>query len=279
VSRHAARADPGDRIQTEYLVAAGLAAVAAPGLAVAAHAGRVPLLAGIGLLQALLVLAWVVGTGLPGRIGGLLIGAGVAGSADAVLYARDRASLAGLLGVLGLTVPAVLVHQLCRGVVRVRVTESLSGVVALATAGTSAASYLALSRAVEGSRLVSAAVVATCVGLTAGRLVDLVLPAPRFAQEVPHGLFALGVSVALGAAAGAAHALGAPRLDVGEGALLGAGTAGVAALVAVGVGYLAHTAEPRSLRFGWLALTYLRVGLPLASTGPVAYLLGLWAVG
>jgi hypothetical protein len=279
LSRHAARAGPEDRARNEHLVAAGLAAVVTSALAVAAHAGRAPLLVGVGLLQALLVVAWVVGTGLPGRIGGLLIGAGVAGAADAVLCVRDRASLAALLGVLALAIPAVLVHQLSRGVVRVRVTESMSGVIAISTAGASAASYLALSRAAEGGLLVSASVVAVGVGLVAGRLIDIVLPVPRFAQEVPHGLFGAGVSIALGSAAGAAYALGAQQIDIGEGTLLGAGTAGVAALVAVGVGYLVQNVRPRVARLGSLAVTYLRVGLPLALAGPVAYLVGLWAAG
>jgi hypothetical protein len=173
-------------------------------------------------------------------------------------------------------------------VVRVRVTESLSGVVTLSTASASAAAYLALGRAVEGTRLVSAAVAAAGVGLVAGRLVDIVLPVPRFTPEVPYGLLGVGASIALGSAAGAAHALGARHLDLGEGALLGAGTAGVAALAAVGVGYLARTVGaqpgeqrigPRPPRFPSFVLAYLRVGLPLALAGPVAYLLGLWVMG
>src|SRR6266536_187111 len=243
MSRHAARPEPparparpvvGQPAWKAHLGAAALAAVVCPALVVAAHVSRLGLLAGLGALQALLVLAWVFGTGLPGRIGGLLIGAAVAGGADAVLHLRDRASLSGLLGVLGLTVPALLLHQLSRGVVRVRVTESMSGVAALSAAG---------------------------------------------------------------ASAGAAHSLGARQLEIGEGALLGAGTAGVAALVAVAVGYISQavggqsaTAGPGdepalappavpATRTGRLALAYLRVGLPLACTGPVAYLLGLWVVG
>jgi hypothetical protein len=225
------------------------------------------------------VLAWVFGTAMPGRLGGLLIAAGVAGSADAVLYLRDRASLAALLGVLGLSVPAMLLHQLTRGAGRVRVTESLSSVAALCTAGASAAAYLALYRTVEGSRLVSAAVVAVGVGMAIGRLIDIVLPVPRFTPDVPHGLLGVGASIALGGTAGAAFAFGAHHLELGEGALLGAGTAGVAALVAVGVGYVVRTVEPQPGRVGRSALAYLRVALPLALAGPVAYLLGRWVLG
>jgi hypothetical protein len=198
LSRHAVRRRS---VWAAHLGAAGLAAALTAGLVVATHAGRLSLLVGIGAVQALLVLAWVLGTGLPGRIGGLLIGAGVAGGADAVLYLRDRTSLSGLLGVVALAVPALLLHQLSRGVLRVRVTESLSGAAALSTAGAAAAAFLALDRAVEGTRLVSAAIAAAGVGLVAGRLVDILLPAPRFTAEVPHGLLAVAAAIAFGAAA------------------------------------------------------------------------------
>jgi hypothetical protein len=296
MSRHAARAVQEQPAWKAHLGAAGLAALATPALVVAAHAGRVSFVTAIGVLQALLVVAWMVGTGLPGRIGGLLIGTGVAGAADAVLYVRDKASLAGLLGVLALAVPAMLAHQLSRGVVRVRVTESLSGVAALSTAGAAASAYLALYQAVEGTRLVSAAVVAAGVGLVAGRLIDIALPVPRLAAEVPHGLLGVSTSIAFGATAGAAYSLGARQLEIGEGALLGAGTAAVVALVAVAVGYVARTTAggepdagpgqpagrpvgPPATRSRGLALAYLRVALPLAFAAPVAYLLGLWVVG
>src|SRR5919198_3421634 len=119
MSRHAARAVREAPAWKAHLGAAGLAALVTPALVLAGYAGRVSFVTALGVLQALLVLAWLVGTGLPGRIGGLLIGAGVAGVADLVLYARGKASLAGLLGVLALAVPALLVHQLSRGVVRV----------------------------------------------------------------------------------------------------------------------------------------------------------------
>jgi hypothetical protein len=172
------------------------------------------------------------------------------------------------------------------------VTESLSGVAALSTAGAAASAYLALYRAVDGTRLVSAAIAAAGAGLVAGRLIDIALPVPRLTAEVPHGLLAVGASIAFGATAGAAHSFGAQQVEIGEGALLGAGAAAVAALVAVAVGYVARSAaggqpaagtgdpvEPRPTRSRALALAYLRVALPLAFAAPVAYLLGLWVVG
>jgi MFS family permease len=54
---------------------------------------------------------------------------------------------------------------------------------------------------------------------------------------------------------------------------------GVAALVAVGVGYVAATVEPRPPRLGGPALAYLGVALPLALTAPVGYLVALSVAG
>jgi hypothetical protein len=279
VSRHAAGVDPDRHTRVEHVTAAGIAAVTAAALAVAAGFGRTGLAAGIGVVQAALVVAWVFGTGLPGRIGGLLLGAAAAGGADAVLLLRRPVSLAALLGVLALCLPAMLVHQLSRGVVRVRVTESVSGVTVLCTAVTAVASYLALDGAMDGHRMVFGAAVAAGAALAVCHLVDIALPAPRFAREVPHGLLAVLLAVGVGALAGGGAGLGARYLDAGRGAVLGAVVAGVASLVAVGVGYLAQTVEPRRLPLAGLALPYLRVALPLAFTAPVAYLLGLYLTG
>ena len=279
MSRHAARVDPEDRTRSEHLLAAGIAAGVTVALAVAAALGRPALAAVLLLAQLALVAAWVVGTALPGRIGGLLIGAGAAVGVDAAVLVRPRSPLAGILGVLGLCMVALLVHQLSRGVIRVRVTESMSGVAALCTAVAGLGGYLALQRAAEGDRLVSAAAVAAGLALVVGHLADTVLPVPRFSDEVPHGVLGVGLAVAFGTLAGAAHALGVRQVDLAEGALLGALVGGTAALVAVGVGYVARTVEPRQVRFAQLAIPYLRVALPLALTAPVAYLIGLYVTG
>jgi hypothetical protein len=279
VSRHSVRADPAGRVRAQQAAAAGMAVATAVGLAVAVQFGRTGLVAGLGVLQGLLVLAWVVGTGLPGRVGGLLIGAGAAAGADAALLLRQPATLAALLGVLALSVPVLLVHQLSRGVLRVRVTESLSGVTVLCTAVAALAAHVALARAVDGPRLVSATVLAAGLALVIGHLVDTVLPVPRLSPEVPHGLLGVGLAVAVGALVGAGHALGAPRIDLAGGATLGSLVGGVAALVAVGVGYLAQTVEPLRVPLAALAMPYLRVALPLAFTAPVGYLLGLYVTG
>ena len=66
------------------------------------------------------------------------------GRATSRCSVRDRTSPAVLLGVLGLALPALIVHQLARGVVRVRVTESLAGVAVLVAAEVALAALLAL---------------------------------------------------------------------------------------------------------------------------------------
>ena len=96
-------------------------------LGAGAVAGRPGVVVTVVLAQVVLAPAWMLGTDRPGRIGGMLIGLGAAAAGDVALLVRDRTSPAVLLGVLGLALPAMIVHQLARGVVRVRVTESVAG--------------------------------------------------------------------------------------------------------------------------------------------------------
>jgi hypothetical protein len=260
-------------------VTAAVAVLLTVGLGIAAQFGRDGVLIGVAAVQALLVPAWVLGTGLPGRIGGIVIGLGTAAAADVALLVRDRTSLAVLLGVLALAFPAMLAHQLARGVVRVRVTESLSGVAMLVAAVVALSTCIALARALDGPRLASAVVVAAGAGLAVARLVDAVLPAPRLAEDVAHGLLAVLAAVGAGALAGWLHARGADQLTGAGGALLGAVVGGIVALLAVGVGYIAGTVEPRPPRAGPAALAYLGVALPLALVAPVGYLVALSVAG
>jgi hypothetical protein len=262
-----------------HLVAAGIAAVLAVVLGVAAAFGRDGVVAGVAVVQVLLVPAWVLGTGLPGRRGGIVIGLAAAAAADVALVVRDRTSLEVLLGVVALAFPALLVHQLTRGVVRVRVTESLSGIALLVTAQVAVSTAIALSSAMDGPRLAGAVLVAAATGLAVAHLVDAVLPVPRLAEDVRHGLLAVLAAIAAGALAGLLSARGADQLTATGGAAVGAAVAGVAALLAVGVGYVAATVEPRPPRAGPPALAYLGAGLPLALACPVGYLVALSVAG
>jgi hypothetical protein len=221
-----------------------------------------------------LIPAWVLGTARPGRIGGMILGLAAAGAADAALLVRDRTSPAVLLGVLGVAVPALIAHQLTRGVVRVRVTESLAGVAVLVAAEVALATLLALDRAESGNRLTGTVVLAAGAGLAAARLTDAVAAVPRIADGVPYGLLAVVSAAVAGAAAGTLTA-GGP-LGTAAGAGVGALVAAVAALVSVGVGFVAVALpEPRHA----LALAYLSVVLPLALVAPVGYLTALSVAG
>jgi hypothetical protein len=282
MSRHSARVDPERTARIEHLGAAAIAVLAAGVLAVTARIGRPELVGALAVLQVLLVLAWVLGTGLPGRVGGVLIGVAAAAGADAALVLRQPATLEAVLAVLALSLPVMLVHQLSRGVVRVRVTESLSGVTVACASVCALGTYLALFRTVDGTRLVSAVAVAAGAGLLVGYLTDSVMPRPRFDPDVPKGLLGVLLGTAAGALVGALHALHDARLSLAGGALTGAVVAAVAALVSVGVGYLAQPVEPVEVdrgRLASLAMAYLRVLLPLALSAPIGYLVGLYVAG
>jgi hypothetical protein len=255
------------------VLAAGIAAVIGVGLAGAALAGRPGVLAAVALVQALLVPAWVLGLARPGRIGGILLGLAAAAAADIALLADDRTTPAVLLGVLGLALPACYVHQLTRGVVRVRVTESLAGVATGVTAAVALSTLLALSRAADGPRLVAAVALAAGAGLAAARLTDLVVPVPRIAAGLPYGLPALIVAPAAGAVAAALTAGGG--LSAPSAAALGGLVALPAALVSVGVGFAAAgVPEARTA-----AVAYLHAALPVALVAPVGYLVALSVAG
>ena len=257
------------------MAAAAVAGLLAAGMGAAAPFGRHGVLVAVAALQVLLVVSWVFGTGLPGRIGGVLIGLGTAVAADLTVALPDRPTLAAPLGVLGVVFIALVLHQLTRGVVRVRVTESMSDIGLCCVAVVGLAALIALAHTGDEFRLVSAPAVAVLAGLAVAALVDSVAPVPHFSRDVPHGLLAIVAAAATGAAVGAVHAFGWADLDLIGGCVLGGVPAGLAALVAVGVGYLARTTTPASTRWAAIAVPFLRVLLPLALTGPVAYLLGI----
>jgi len=290
--------DP-DPDRSTHLRSAGTAALVAGVLAAGPAAGRPGVVATVALVQALLVPAWVLGTDRPGRIGGIVLGLAAAGAADAALVLHDRTSPAALLAVLGLALPAMLVHQLTRGVVRVRVTESLAGVALGGTAVVALSTLVALARAVDGPRLVTAVALAAGAGLVAARLADATAPVPRIADGLPYGLLAVVLAAAAGAAAGLLAAGG--RLDPAAGAGVGALVAAVVALVSVGVGFVAATPpataagpvgtaarrggrDTRPSRTGGrraraAALAYLSAAFPVALVAPVGYLAALAVAG
>ncbi|WP_143168079.1 hypothetical protein [Jatrophihabitans endophyticus] len=268
----------------DLLAVAAVALVVGAGATAAAYGGATALLVAVVAVQTLFGLGWVLGTGMPGRRGGVVVGALAAAGADVAvsLYPQDR--LGPLVAVLALAVPVAFVHQLLRGAARVQLVSSLSAVALLVLAQVSVSAWVQLRHEFTGSaRLgtgiegrVSAAVVgAAFAAVLVGCLVDVVVSVPRFDPAVPRGVLGLVAAAAVGAAA-AYLALRDVR-DFGDGraVFLGAAVGALAGLLAIAATFVAHT-TPRGT--SWLA----RLGrpvytalLPVCVLAPAAFLLCL----
>jgi len=166
----------------DHLGAAVLAAAVTALLVLASTAGLAAMIGAVAVLQAVLIAGWLLALDQPGVRGAAVIAAASAAAADALLAARDRPSLAALLGVYGLAFVALIVHQLLRGPVRERVASAMAGVAALVILLGALGSFVVIRRGTDGDELVVAAVLAIGVALVVGHLVDLVVPVPRFAD-------------------------------------------------------------------------------------------------
>jgi hypothetical protein len=262
---------PQRNARLDHLVAALVAAAATALLVLGGTAGLNPLVGVIAALQALLVAGWALQQ--PELIGTAVIAGAASIASDIVLTVRDRATLASVLGVFGLSVLALILHQLIRRPIRTRVAESMAGLAALVVITGALGALIVVRRGTSGEDLLAATVLATGIALVVGHLVDAVVPAPRFADDIPRGLPAL----LLGAVAGAATAIWRLR-DVSSVGTVAAGFLGaalglVAGLVAVGAAFV----DP-DIRVRWAA-PYLRVVLPVALAAPVAYVLSRAVMG
>lgn len=240
-----------------------------------AHAGQLPLLVTVAVVQAALIGSWVFSTGLPGRIGAIVIAAMAAGGADAVVSVFPRGQLGALLPVLGLALPVMFVHQLTRGVVRNRVVESLSDIALLVVAIVALASLIQLRHEALGDKTSFAVALAMTGALVVGRFVDLVAPVPHFDPEVPRGLLAVLGSAIVAGLLGQLVLGGELEYTSGRAGFLGAAVGIVVALLAVGAGFVQQATSlpstPRAVRLRPVADTLLPIGL----AAPVAYLLCL----
>ena len=108
---------------------AAIAIVVGVALAWTARSGATQLLVAIAAVQALLAFGWSLGLrpARPHR-GAIVIAALAAAGADVAVSIWPHSRLSPLLAVLGLAMPVLLVHQLMRGVGRVRVVESLGSI-------------------------------------------------------------------------------------------------------------------------------------------------------
>jgi hypothetical protein len=214
-----------------------LTALAGGVLAAGSYLGTVALLVAVCAVQLALSVSWLFGTAVPGRIGGLVLAVLAAGGADAATLHWPDSGYSPVLGVLGMAVPLLFVHQLTRGVVRTRVVESLADISVLLVALVALAGLIVLRQQGDGDVLTPAVLGAITAGLVAGHFTDAVLPAPRFDPEVDRGLPAVVVGVLVGGAVGLLSLRRVLDLAGGRGAFVGAAIAAVACLLSIGAAF------------------------------------------
>lgn len=244
-----------------------------------ARTSAVALLVGVAIVQALLTLAWVFGTTVPGRKGALLIAALAAGDADVGVSLWPGGRLGILLIVFGLTVPVMFVHQLMRGAARVRLVESLGGIALLVAAVVALPALMQLRHEFGGptlgGRVVAGVVTAAAGALVVGYLVDLVLAAPRFDAAVPRGMLAVIASAGLGGSIGHLMLRSDAEFLGGRGAFTGAALGALVAFLAVGVAFIERSAPVPQAGFARRLRPVLSSLLPLSILAPVAFVLCL----
>jgi hypothetical protein len=271
--------------RAHHLPAAGLGGGAVLLLvAMPAVLGDVGRLAAVLVLQLGLVLAWVLVTGIQGFAGSLAVGAAAAVAADLVLVLPGRPELGGLLAVFGVGFLAAVLQQMFRWP-RSDLVASLAGSVLLVCVTAALAVLLLVGRSPSGSGRTLVALLAIGAAVVVGHLVDLLLPRPQLAADVPRGLLALVLAVAAGAGVGflgqAAGEVSDGLIAVGYGAVLGAvvGLVGLVTSYVVVEAGAAQLADARRQQgavvddggrvLPW-ALSVIQAVLPIAACAPVA---------
>lgn len=258
------------------LVAVLLAGAA---LVATARANAVALLVAVAVLQAVIGVAWLLGTGVVGRNGGLLVVAMAAAGADVTVSVWPHGKLGTLLVVFGLTVPVLFVHQVMRGAARVRLLDSLGRISVAVVAVVGLAAFVQLrhewvSPAV-GGKVVAGVVAAAAGALVVGFLVDMITPTPHFDHNVPRGL--LGLIGSAGAGGSIGHLLLRSNTEFanGRGAFVGASVGALVGLLAVAIAFVEVSAPAADAALGRRLRVVLGGLVPLALLAPVAYLLCL----
>jgi len=159
-----------------HIPLATFSAILAAVLAVASYFGPAAMIGAVAIVQAVLVVTWVFGTALPGRIGALILGVSASGAGDFVATRYHSDGYAPLLGVLGVGIPLMFVHQLTRGVVRTRVVESLADITVLVVACVATTGFILLRYQSNGDRTTLA--VASAVGIALSWAISP-MPSPR----------------------------------------------------------------------------------------------------
>ena len=265
-----------------HLQLAVLSLLAGGVLAGGSYLGNIGLLVATAVVQVLLVVSWVLGTGLPGRTGALAIGGLAAAAADAATTHWHDSGYSPMLGVLGVAIPLMFVHQLIRGVVRARVVESLADITVLLLAVVALVGLMVLRRQGDGNVLVPAVVAAIAAGMAASHVTDAGWSAPRFDPAVDRGLPAVVVGIVVGGGIGLLALRRIIDFTGGRGAFVGAAVAAVACLLSIGATFSGtHStldaptsaepggALPRGARLRPVAATLMTVALSV----PAAYVL------
>ncbi len=214
-----------------------LTALAGGVLAAGSYLGTVALLVAICLVQLLLTISWLFGTSVPGRKGGLVLAVLAAAGADAAIMHWPDSGYSPVLGVLGMAVPLLFLHQLARGVVRTRVLESLADITVLVIALIALTGLIVLRRQGNGDILTPAVLGAITAGLVASHFTDAVFPAPRFDPAVDRGLPAVVVGVLAGGAVGLLSLHRVIDFAGGRAAFVGAAIAAVACLLSIAAAF------------------------------------------
>jgi hypothetical protein len=274
------RAVPVASGDIRWLTGLAAAVVLGGGLAGAARAGAVPLLAAVAVVQALLAVCWLFGTAVPGRRVALAVAALAAAGSDVAVSRYPHGRLGALLIVLGLAFTVMVCHQLLRGAARAQVIASLSGVAVLVLAEVALAALVQirhefttpLAPPSAGGTAAAAAVAVPASALVVGYLVDMVVSAPRFDRRVPRGLPAVAASGAVGAAVGYLIQRGVPGFGTGALVFLGAALGLLAGLLAVATAFLEYTTSVKG-RWRPAERAVAAAALPLCLLAPVAFLL------
>ncbi|CAN5553968.1 hypothetical protein BH10ACT8_BH10ACT8_32100 [soil metagenome] len=216
---------------------ATIALITGAALLAGAYLGTVPLLIAVAVAQLVLVLSWVFGTGLPGRIGAVVIGVLASGAADAALVRWNDHGYQPVLGVLGVALPVMFIHQLTRGVVRTRVVESLADITVLLLSVCSMAGLVLLRYQGNGDRTTLAVIGAIGAGLVVAHLTDAVFPVLRFDPKIDRGLPAVVLGIAAGGAVGTLALRDIIDYAGGRALFVGAAVAAVACLLSIGASF------------------------------------------
>jgi hypothetical protein len=260
--------------RVSHLGGAVSAAIITVGFAVAAHYGANPLLFAVAGAQAVLVLCWVFGTGVPGRLGAVVVGALAAAGADFIVLRWPHGQLGTLVVILGLSVPAMFIHQLTRGVVRTRVVESLSDVALLVVAVVAMPAFIQLLHETIGVQMVTGVALAAGCGLVAAHLVDMVWPVPRFDPDVRCGLLAVVVAAAVGASVTYLRLSDTVDFASVRSLYLGASVGAIVSLFAVGAAFVQY-GLPRGGRIAAITRPIAGAFMSVGLLAPIGYLLCL----